>query len=79
MPDELISIPTADGDMPGQLWRPESGKGPGILRRNVTFETYEGGADHAFDHPDFPMHHPEASKLAWERTVTFLGGRLPPG
>jgi carboxymethylenebutenolidase len=45
---------------------------------DVTFETYEG-ADHAFDNPDFPMHHPEASALAWERTVAFLDTHLPPG
>jgi carboxymethylenebutenolidase len=44
----------------------------------VTFETYEG-ADHAFDNPDFPLHHPEASALAWRRTVAFLRDRLPPG
>jgi carboxymethylenebutenolidase len=47
-------------------------------RPEVTFETYEG-ADHAFDNPDFPMHHPQASALAWERTVAFLGDHLPPG
>ena len=45
-------------------------------RPDVTFETYEG-ADHAFDNPDFPLHHPEASALAWERTVAFLRSRLP--
>ena len=45
--------------------------GPG-----VTFETYEG-ADHAFDNPDFHLHHPEASALAWERTTAFLGRHLP--
>ena len=47
-------------------------------RQAVTFETYEG-ADHAFDNPDFPLHHPQASALAWERTVAFLANRLPPG
>lgn len=46
------------------------------LRPDVEFETYEG-ADHAFDNPDFPLHHPEASALAWKRTVAFLGARLP--
>ena len=45
---------------------------------DVTVETYEG-ADHAFDNPDFPLHHPQASALAWERTVAFLADRLPPG
>lgn len=46
-------------------------------RPDVTFETYEG-ADHAFDNPDFPLHHPQASALAWERTVAFLARHLPP-
>ena len=45
---------------------------------DVEFETYEG-ADHAFDNPDFHYHHPEASALAWERTVAFLGRHLPVG
>jgi carboxymethylenebutenolidase len=49
-----------------------------VGRPNVAFETYEG-ADHAFDNPDFPLHNAEASALAWERTVTFLGTHLPPG
>ncbi len=43
---------------------------------NVTFETYPG-ADHAFDNPDFALHHPEASALAWGRTVEFLAEHLP--
>lgn len=47
-------------------------------RPDVQFETYPG-ADHAFDNPDFPLHHPEASALAWQRTVDFLGVRLPVG
>lgn len=42
----------------------------------TTFHTYEG-ADHAFDNPDLPWHHPEASAEAWERTVTFLADHLP--
>jgi carboxymethylenebutenolidase len=45
---------------------------------DVSVETYPG-ADHAFDNPDFSMHHPEASALAWERTVFFLADRLPTG
>lgn len=44
--------------------------------RDVVFETYEG-ANHAFDNDDFPLHDPAASKLAWERTLRFLGERLP--
>jgi len=47
-------------------------------RPDVRFETYEG-ADHAFDNPDFPMHHAQASALAWERTVAFLASHLPAG
>jgi carboxymethylenebutenolidase len=42
----------------------------------VVFETYEG-ANHAFDNDDFFLHHPEASGLAWERTLRFLGEHLP--
>ncbi len=45
-------------------------------RTEVVFETYEG-ADHAFDNPDFPLYHEAASRLAWQRTVDFLGSRLP--
>lgn len=43
---------------------------------DVTCAVYEG-ADHAFDNPDFPLHHPEASTLAWQRTTEFLAERLP--
>ncbi len=42
----------------------------------VVFETYEG-ANHAFDNDDFYFHHPEASDLAWERTLRFLAEHLP--
>jgi len=42
----------------------------------VEFETYEG-ANHAFDNDVFVMHHPQASKLAWQRTLTFLARELP--
>ena len=44
----------------------------------VVFETYEG-ANHAFDNDDFFLHDPEASRLAWERTLQFLGQQLPVG
>lgn len=47
-------------------------------RPDVEFETYPG-ADHAFDNADIPLHHPEASALAWERTADFLARRLPRG
>ena len=39
-------------------------------------ETYEG-ANHAFDNDDFPLHHPEASRQAWETTLGFLREQLP--
>jgi carboxymethylenebutenolidase len=44
----------------------------------VWFETYDG-ANHAFDNADFVMHHPEASALAWQRSLAFLGEHLPVG
>lgn len=43
---------------------------------DAVFETYEG-ADHAFDNSDFVLHHPEASALAWQRTLEFLDRELP--
>ena len=43
---------------------------------DVVFETYEG-ANHAFDNDDFPLHDAAASRQAWERTLRFLGERLP--
>ncbi|HST86706.1 MAG TPA: dienelactone hydrolase family protein [Kineosporiaceae bacterium] len=42
----------------------------------VEFETYEG-ANHAFDNDRFGLHHPEASKVAWPRTLDFLARTLP--
>ncbi|EWT05671.1 carboxymethylenebutenolidase [Intrasporangium chromatireducens Q5-1] len=44
----------------------------------TVFHEYEG-ADHAFDNPDLPWHHPDASVLAWDRTVAFLQEHLPVG
>ncbi|MDQ3505916.1 MAG: dienelactone hydrolase family protein [Actinomycetota bacterium] len=44
----------------------------------VEFETY-AGANHAFDNPDFMLHNPEASALAWQRTLAFLARELPVG
>ena len=44
--------------------------------RPAQFEVYEG-ANHAFDNDDFGFHHPEASALAWQRTLDFLGRTLP--
>lgn len=47
-----------------------------VVGPNTEFHTYEG-ADHAFDNDDLPfLHHPEASALAWERTLGFLRRRL---
>jgi carboxymethylenebutenolidase len=43
---------------------------------DVQVETYEG-ANHAFDNADYALHHPEASALAWQRTLDFLHQRLP--
>ncbi len=42
------------------------------------FHVYEG-ANHAFDNDDFGFHHPEASALAWQRTLDFLARTLPTG
>lgn len=44
----------------------------------VEFEMYEG-ANHAFDNDVFVLHHPEASKLAWQRTLAYLARELPVG
>ncbi len=44
--------------------------------RPAEFEVYEG-ANHAFDNDNFSFHHPEASALAWQRTLDFLGRTLP--
>ncbi len=43
---------------------------------DAVVETY-AGADHAFDNSDFVLHHPEASALAWQRTLAFLDRELP--
>lgn len=40
------------------------------------FDVYEG-ANHAFDNDDFMLYHPEASALAWRRTLDFLRRTLP--
>lgn len=47
-----------------------------IEQPRTTFFTYEG-ADHAFDNSDGPLHHPEASTLAWDRTTQWLEQHLP--
>ncbi|CAG7574676.1 carboxymethylenebutenolidase [Barrientosiimonas humi] len=41
----------------------------------TTFHTYDG-ADHAFDNDDAAWFHPEASSLAWARTLEFLKATL---
>ena len=43
---------------------------------DVTFHGYEG-ADHAFDNSDFFLHDPAASRLAWDRTSSWLAEHLP--
>lgn len=45
---------------------------------SVTFHSYET-ADHAFDNHDFFLFDEEASRLAWDRTVHWLGENLPVG
>ena len=47
-----------------------------VTAHGAQFETYEG-ANHAFDNDDFFLHHPDASRLAWERTLRFLSAHLP--
>ena len=42
---------------------------------DVEFHTYPG-ADHAFDNTRPEFHHPEASALAWQRTLDFLDRQL---
>jgi carboxymethylenebutenolidase len=39
---------------------------------NVTFESYEYDAVHAFGNEDNPKHDAELTKLAWQRSVEFL-------
>lgn len=43
-----------------------------VTRAGVEFHLYPG-AGHAFDNTRPEFHHAEASALAWERTLTFLG------
>lgn len=50
--------------------------GQRLRAAGARFETYPG-ADHAFDNSEMPLHHPEASDLAWSRTLDFLGAHLP--
>ena len=44
--------------------------------RPARVELYDG-ADHAFDNDDFVLHHPEASRRAWDTTVDYLHEQLP--
>ncbi len=44
--------------------------------RPARVERYEG-ANHAFDNDDFVLHHPAASRQAWDTTLTFLHDQLP--
>ncbi len=45
------------------------------LNKSVEIFVYEG-ANHAFFNDTSKAHHPEAAKLAWERTVAFLSKTL---
>lgn len=47
------------------------------VRPGTEFCTYPS-AGHAFDNPMPAFHHPEASVLAWRRTLEFLKSHLPP-
>jgi carboxymethylenebutenolidase len=44
--------------------------------RPTRVEMYDG-ANHAFDNDDLPLHHPEASRRAWDTTIDFLHQHLP--
>ena len=43
--------------------------------RPARVELYDG-ANHAFDNDDFVLHHPEASRRAWDTTLGFLRQQL---
>ena len=43
--------------------------------RPARVELYDG-ANHAFDNDDFILHHPEASRRAWDTTLGFLRQQL---
>jgi carboxymethylenebutenolidase len=59
------------------LTRPVVERVQGLLEPlpHVTWYGYES-ADHAFDNPDFFLHDPDASALAWERTSSWLTATL---
>jgi carboxymethylenebutenolidase len=44
--------------------------------RPARVELYDG-ANHAFDNDRFVLHHPEASRRAWDATLAFLQEHLP--
>jgi carboxymethylenebutenolidase len=46
-----------------------------VTRDGAELHTYPG-ADHAFDNTRPEFHHPEASALAWQRTLAFLRRHL---
>lgn len=48
-----------------------------VTAEGVQFHTYPG-ADHAFDNSRPEFWHPQASALAWQRTLAFLHDRLAP-
>lgn len=49
-----------------------------VVREGAELLTYPG-AGHAFDNTRPEFHHPEASTLAWGRTLEFLARHLPAG
>ena len=59
------------------LTRPVVEQVQGLLEPlpQVTWYGYET-ADHAFDNPDFFLHDPDASRVAWERTSAWLAATL---
>lgn len=61
-----------DADVVGRITEAVTADG-----RPARVELY-ADADHAFDNDDFVLHHPEASRRAWDTTLAFLREQLPP-
>jgi carboxymethylenebutenolidase len=47
-----------------------------LKKGNVTYEIYRYQAKHAFGNETGDNHDPEATKLAWQRTVDFLAKHI---
>lgn len=69
MTDELIAITTADGDLPAHLWRPSSGRGPGILLLQEIFGTSDYITRRAQDLADLG-YVVLAPEIYWDSAVT---------